>query len=271
MRQRYKGTAHNVGSHESLGVQGANIPSELIAKQQQRPRSLLDLIKLDTVDLELAAWLMSHVSQGASFIVGSGPGGIGKTTTMRALLGFAPSNLPFAIALPGEISRISHVPSCVISHEVSEHRVPTYLWGQDLRDFFALSQQGHMLVSNMHANHLDEVHSQIVADNDVPEDQFRAVNLFVFIWMVGGDPLVGRIKDSSSRRFISEVFYSDGTAIHESVFTPEAGLSAHAPRDVVYEKLCRTFLEEGLDGLSPNIQEVRNRFLDWEKRHRKLP
>mgnify|MGYP003322265879 CR=1 FL=1 len=67
---------------------------------------------------------------GASFIVGSGPGGIGKTTTMRALLGFAPGSLLFAIALPEEISRISSVPCCVISHEVSEHRVPTYLWGK---------------------------------------------------------------------------------------------------------------------------------------------
>ena len=124
---------------------------------------------------------MSHVSKGASFIIGSGPRGIGKKTTMRALPGFAPGRLPFVIALPEEISGISNVPSCVISHEVSEHRVPTYLWGQDLRDFFELPQQGHMLVSNMHANHIDEVHSQIVAANDVPEDQFRAINPFVFI------------------------------------------------------------------------------------------
>ena len=259
-----KDTSHNMDSHESLDLQGVNIPPELIANQHERPRSLVDLIRLGTVDLELAAWLMSHVSKGASFIVGSGPGGIGKTTTMRALLGFAPGNLPFVIALPEEISRISNVTSCVISHEVSEHRVPTYLWGQDLRDFFALPKQGHMLVSNMHANHIDEVHSQIVATNDVPEDQFRAVNLFVFIWIEGGDPSVRRIKDSSSQRFISEVFYSDGTARHESIFTPKRGLSAHAPRDIAYEKLCRTFLEEGLNGLSPNIQEVRNRFLEWE-------
>ncbi|MDP6596844.1 MAG: hypothetical protein QGI86_13370 [Candidatus Poribacteria bacterium] len=263
-----KDTSHDVGSHESLDFQGENIPAELIAGRQERPRSLVDLIELDTVGIELAAWLMSHISRGASLIVGSGPGGIGKTTTMRALLGFAPGSRPFVIALPEKISGINSVPSCVISHEVSEHRVPTYLWDQDLRDFFALSQQGHMLVSNMHANHIDEVHSQIVATNGVPEDQFRAVNLFVFIWIEGGDPSVGRIKDSSSRRFISEVFYSDGTAKHKSIFTPEQGLSAQVPRDAAYEKLCRTFLEEELNGLSPDIQEVRNRFLEWEKQHK---
>ena len=116
--------------------------------------------------------------------------------------------------------------------------------------------------------HFDEVHSQIVAANDVPEDQFRAINPFVFIWIEGGDPSVRRIKNSSSQRFISEVFYSDGATRHESIFTPKRGLSIHAPRDVIYEELCRTFLEEGLNRLSPNIQEVRNCFLEWEKQHK---
>jgi len=89
-----KDTSHDVGSQESLGFQGANIPTELIARQQERPRSLVDLIKLDTVNLELAAWLMSHVSQGASFIVGSGPGGIGKTTAPYSALRLAAGFLP---------------------------------------------------------------------------------------------------------------------------------------------------------------------------------
>ena len=44
----------------------------------EKARSLLDLIELNTVDLELAAWLVSLVSRGASYITGSGPGGIGK-------------------------------------------------------------------------------------------------------------------------------------------------------------------------------------------------
>ena len=42
----------------------------------EKARSLLDLIELNTVDLELAAWLVSLVSRGASYITGSGPGGI---------------------------------------------------------------------------------------------------------------------------------------------------------------------------------------------------
>ena len=70
------------------------------SRDGESPLSFSDLIDRGTFDLELAAWLMSHVSRGASFIVGAGPGGVGKTTTKRSLLSLAPSKLPFGISLP---------------------------------------------------------------------------------------------------------------------------------------------------------------------------
>ena len=75
------------------------------SRDGESPLSFSDLIDRGTFDLELAAWLMSHVSRGASFIVGAGPGGVGKTTTMRSLLSLAPSKLPFGIALPEKIEK----------------------------------------------------------------------------------------------------------------------------------------------------------------------
>ena len=67
---------------------------------EDRTRSLIDLIDVQTVDLELAAFLIFHIWRGASYITGSGPGGIGKTTTMHALLSFIEADLPFITALP---------------------------------------------------------------------------------------------------------------------------------------------------------------------------
>ncbi len=221
------------------------------------PSCLPDLIALGTLDLELAAWLVSRVSRGASFIVGAGPGGMGKTTTMLALLSFAPGNLPFAIALPGKISGRNGAARCVISHEISDHEAPHYLWGRDLREFFALSRQGHMLAGTMHADDLDEVHSQICGSNGVSEARFRAINLFVFVG----------IRGAASRRVIRKVFYSDGAAAHEPVFTCGKGLSARAPRDAAREALCRTFLEETLRSRPRTADETRRVFLAWEKRH----
>ena len=244
----------------------ADLPEELMrSRNEERHRSLLDLIEQKALDVGLAAWLISHVSKGASFITGAGPGGVGKTTTMRALLAFAPGDRPFSIALPGDISAVDGVPSCVVSHELSDHPPPAYIWGQDLRDFFALSQQDHMLVGNMHADDLAEVQSQIVEANDVPEAQFRAMNLFAFVRVEGADPSAGRIKDPVSRRYFNEIYYSDGTGPHACVFSCQEGLSASAPRDAAYADRCRQFLEAALADEVRPIETLRRRFLDWEK------
>ena len=245
----------------------ADLPTELLDPESKTPpRSLLDLIELKVFDLELAAWLVSRVARGASFIVGSGPGGVGKTTTMRSLLAFAPADRPFAIALPGKVAQVENPRSCVITDELSDHPPPTYLWGQNLRDFFALSQQGHMLVGNIHADDLEETRAQICIANEVPEDQFRAVNLFAFIRVEGVAPGTGRINDPVSRRFINEVYFSDGRATHQVVFARDGGLGAGAPRDLAHEARCRRFIEETLSGTVREINEVRRLFLRLENR-----
>ena len=230
----------------------------------EKARSLLDLIELDTVDLELAAWLVSLVSRGASYIIGSGPGGIGKTTTMHSLLSFVPDELTFKIALPDVVSQIGEGRHCVISTELSDHPPPTYLWGQDVRDFFTHSRHGHVLVANVHADDLDEIHDQMVGENEVPEDQFRALNLLIFICLEGGNPPgERRVKDHVTRRIVNKIFYTDGSGPHQSVYDPVSGLTPTAPRDPDYETRCRAFLTAGLASPERSIAGVRRHFLEW--------
>ena len=124
------------------------------AGRDEVPLAFLDLIERNTLDLELASWLVACVAGGASWITGSGSGGIGKTTIMRALLSFVPAGTAFAEALPGKVANIGPPRKCVVSHELSDHTPPTYLWNQDLRDFFALSGAGHILVGNGQADHV---------------------------------------------------------------------------------------------------------------------
>lgn len=246
-------------------VAGHNLPEELIkSRGDERPRSLLDLIDQGTIDIHTASFLVSHVSRGASLIVGSGPGGVGKSTTMRALFAFAPGTHAFSIAMPGSIAPANGT-HCVISHELSDHRRPGYLWDQDLRNFFALSTHGHMLVSNMHADELPEARAQIVEANNVPETQFRAINLFAFIRLDGIKPGTGRIKDNTSPRYFNEIFYSDGTNPHQAIFTRSGGLSNQAPRDIPYEQRCRAFLETALNTEERTLEGVRRQFLAWER------
>ncbi len=233
-------------------------------EDEELSRSLLDLIEISTVDLELAAWLVSLVSRGASYITGSGPGGIGKTTTMHTLLSFVPDDLAFKIALPDAVAEIGDGRHCVISTELSDHPPPTYLWGQDVRDFFAHSTQGHILVANVHADDLDEIHRQMVSENQVPEDQFRAINLLIFICLEGGNPPgERRIKDNTTRRIVNKIFYTDGSSPHQSVYDPASGLTPAAPRDAEHEARCRAFLNAGLASPERSITGVRRHFIEW--------
>jgi len=228
-------------------------------------RSLLNLIEEQTLDLELAAFLVSHISRGASFITGSGPGGIGKTTTKHALLSFVPADLPFFKALPDKVSAVGEKKSCAIADELSGGRPPTYLWGDDLRAFFALSQSGHILTSTIHADNLDETHSQIVGENDVPSAQFRAIHLIVHICLEGGNPPERRIKDTTTRRIVNKIYYSDGSRDHQLIYEDQKGLSDQAPRNPAREKHGRTFLEEMLQDQERSLAAVRQRFLAWNE------
>ena len=228
----------------------------------EHARSLLDLIDPGAFDLELASWFVSHVSRGASYIFGSGPGGIGKTTTMRSMLSFVPANLRFVTALPGKINEIESSPHCVISNELSDHPPETYLWDQDVRDYFAMSEKGHLMVGNVHADDITEVHEQMVITNKVPESQFRRLGIFCFICLEGGNPEGGRIKDTTTRRVVNKVFFSDGSTDHQSVYSPETGLLPGAPRNVELEEKCRSFLEEALASPERTLESVRRRFLN---------
>ncbi len=242
------------------------IPRRLInSDREETPRSLLDLIEQGPFDLDTAAWWMSHVANGASWIVGSGPGGIGKSTTMRSFLSVVSGDRAFAIAMPGEIAPLAdHQKRCTIALELSDHRPPGYLWDQDLRDFFNLSKVGHQLVGNVHADTVEETREQIVGACSVPEEQFHHINIIAFVWLEGYERgHSGRIRDQTSRRFLTSVHYTDGSGVHEQVYSKGSGLSPNAPRDVAHEAKCRTFLEEALGEASRDMDELRERYLAW--------
>lgn len=231
--------------------------------REERARSILDLIELGTFDLDLATWLASRAALGESWISGSGPGGIGKTTTMRTMMSFVPKDHKFLLALPDEVAKIPAEPThCVMSNELSDHRPPTYLWDQDLRDFCAQKERGHQLVGNVHADDRDELHGQFVGECNVPESQFRALNVLIFICLEGGNPEgERRIKDNVTKRIVNKIYYSDGTTDHVSVFDPSKGLLDSAPRDAAMESKCRSFLEEMLKTEERSLEGVRKAFL----------
>lgn len=175
-----------------------------------RMLSVVDLIEAGTVPRDLAAYLLAAVGGGASFMVGAVPGGAGKTTVMGALLNFVPADAALVPADGIESIRAAldrpRPRRCFICHEIGRGHYYSYLWGEVLREYFKLARAGHLLATNLHADTIEEARDQIRGGSGVPEEEFRLMNLGVFI------------EATAAGRKIVEVWESDGRSDHRPVY-----------------------------------------------------
>jgi type IV secretory pathway ATPase VirB11/archaellum biosynthesis ATPase len=207
--------------------------------------SIIDLIERKTLDIPRAAYLAWRIQDKASFITGAVPGGAGKTTVMGALLNLLPSETEI---VPCEnLSVIQEVgqredPVCALAHEISHGFYYCYIWDETLRAFFSLSHKDHILATNLHADDLEQAHNQICVQNGVPQEDFNAVDLFIFLRISGGF--------MSRAITVSEILtFDEGKGSHTPV-TPQ--LINEAPI-----KKWTTLFQELLDNNVRTIEEVR--------------
>jgi len=216
--------------------------------------SVFDLLAANTLDLDLAAYLMARISQGASFMVGSVPGGAGKTTVMCALLNFVPADVPLVAATPQAVyqaanSKASSPCSCYICHEIGSGHYFAYLWADALRNYCRLSDYGHMLATNLHADTLQQAKDQVCNTNGVPGKYFNKFELLIFL----------RVENRylKARRWIEEVYSSDGSSGHELIFHANDKRildenAKHYLADPEYVTDCRNFLEK----IPPDVRTI---------------
>lgn len=171
--------------------------------------SLVDLIEEGTVDLPLAAYLAAAMRSGASLLVGARPGAAGKTAVMCALLNFLPDHTAIrpvdsrAVLAEGQRdTRPGH--TCYLAHEISNAAYYAYLWGIQARAFFGLSEPGHIIASNLHADTLQETQEQLCRENRVARAHLDAVTLKVYLQ-------VERTGGWAMRRWVGRVYESDGS------------------------------------------------------------
>ena len=222
--------------------------------------SVFDLLAAETLDLDLAAYLMARISKGASFMVGASPGGAGKTTVMCALLNFVPADVSLIAATPEAVysaaARQASGRTCYVCHEIGSGSYFAYLWSDALRTYCRLSEHGHMLATNLHADDIDEAREQVCTDNGVKVDQFNRFELMIFLRVKGGY--------FDARRWIDLVYSSDGSSGHELAFTAatDGGASPTLHADPEYLSECRDFLEERARD-TKTVEHTRARVLEF--------
>ncbi|HUT45484.1 MAG TPA: hypothetical protein VMX36_04330 [Sedimentisphaerales bacterium] len=215
--------------------------------------SVLDLLAAKTLDLDLAAYLMARISKGSSFMVGSVPGGAGKTTVMCALLNFAPVDVPLIAATPQAVYEAANekLPrrACYVCHEIGSGHYFAYLWADALRAYCGLFEHGHILATNLHADNPEQAREQICDTNSVRSEHFNKFELLIFL----------RVENGYLRadRRIQEVYSGDGSSGHELIFhaNDKRTIDENAERylaDPEYVAACRDFLAK----ISPNVRTI---------------
>jgi len=211
--------------------------------------SIVDLLEAKTLTPELAGYLLAAIGSGAGFMTGANPGGAGKTTIMCALLNFIPANLDLKTAdtVATIADGIAH-PSprvCWICHEIRDSGIFSYLWNGPLRAYFELGRAGHQLATNLHADTFEEAHEQVCGgDNQVPESDFRLMNLAIFIETGGGKHVIGKVWESDGKTDHRQV-YADGRLDRKAIrlVTTTAADSARKRLDEMGKSGVRTIEE----------------------------
>ncbi len=232
----------------------------------RRMLSVFDLLAAETLDLDLAAYLMARISTGSSFMVGSVPGGAGKTTVMCALLNFAPADVALIAATPEAVYEAANANTspraCYVCHEIGSGYYFAYLWADALRAYCGLFEHGNMLATNLHADNPEQAREQICQTNGVPNEHFNKFELLIFLGIES--------RYLKAKRWIQEVYSGDGSSGHELIFHTNNKRkldenAKHYQANPRYVAKCRDFLTK----IPPDvrtIEDTRRHVVEFLKR-----
>jgi hypothetical protein len=162
--------------------------------ESRRPLSVAQIIALQSVDAKTAALVWVVLEHGASLTV-AGPTdpqpGVGKTTTLNALLQFLPENTSVAY-MSGmyenfaftRLTDINPAKTYALCNEVSDH-LPIYMWGRVARRYLQLPGQGYHIATSVHADTIVEVMEMFQRDLHLRVDDVRRLGLVINIGLVG--------------------------------------------------------------------------------------
>src|SRR5436309_11882978 len=160
----------------------------------RRQLSMAQIIAMGSVDVETVALIWLLLEHGVSLTV-AGPTdpqpGIGKTTTLNALLQFLPEGTALAY-MSGmyenfaftRIANIDPATTYALCNEVSDH-LPIYMWGRVARRYLTLPAQGYHIATSVHADTIDDVIYLYQHDIRLRPDDVRRLGLVVNIGLVG--------------------------------------------------------------------------------------
>ena len=154
--------------------------------------TLLELVKNNTLDIEMAALLWLLVEKKSSIIVAAGPQLAGKTTLLTALTDLIPPwyEKVYTRGWDEDFSFLSETESAntyILVPEFSNH-TPAYLWGDELKTLFQALERGYSVAATMHADSPEEVVGMLGGHPlNIPAEQIANLHAIVNLALVYGE------------------------------------------------------------------------------------
>jgi len=238
---------------------------EQLNQRGGRMLSIVDLIQAGTINVEMAAYAMRVMAEGASLLTAARPGGAGKTTLMAAILNLMPPGVPIVTVdssgvIRDGLSRPMDEPACYLAHEIGSGDWYGYIWGRDVADFFSLIGGQRRIASCLHADTLDELTGILCSPPlRVPRETLGRVGLILFMHVAPGP--------QGYRRRVASFWESDGPGGHRLVFRWNAQADTYEPTAELSEPAelsrYRDFLQGLVDEGEIKMEAVRRKAVEF--------
>ena len=239
--------------------------------QRGRTLSIIDLINDSTLSVDMAAYALYSMANGASFLTAARPGNAGKTTLMACILTFLPpgvrivttSNPSIVNQAQSLISQEGTENLCFLCHEIGSGHWYGYLWGHYVGQLLHLMDKGYRVASCIHADTLPELQDILISrELGVSEDDFARLNMILFMKLERG--LIGY------RRRVATFYEDDSEAReHKLLFSwdPESdSFNQHGrPTGQMTAELqrCKLFIERLMGSGNTDFRWVRKQVIDF--------
>ena len=209
--------------------------------QRGRTLSIVDLINANTLDVDMAAYSLYAMANGASFLTAARPGNAGKSTLMACLMTLLPPGIKVITSDSSVITEAQRYIDaegaenvCFLCHEIGSGPIYGYIWGKYVEQFMRLMSSGCKIASCIHADTLPEMHDIMVSrELGVSEEDFAGLGLILFLKLE-------RSPTGHTRR-VATLYESGEAEKHNLLFSwePKSDTFSKHGKPMLLEKIAR--------------------------------